>query len=265
MSVLNIIVCVKQIPDPEGPTGAFKVDSENKTVTPVGIPPMLNPFDENALEAALRIKDQHSARVTVISMGPRLARPVLKKTIAAGADALMLLADPMFADLDSESTAYVLSTAIKKIGDYDLIFTGRQAGDWDFGVTGLILAEMLGLPAANPARNVDVLGDGKGVQVEQLTSKGYDVLKMPFPALVSVSNEVGELRPTSIKAMAASGSKMKVFNAEDMEINVEKLKKRSIFDLAAAHHNRECHLLVGDSVPETCRKMACRLRDDQVL
>jgi electron transfer flavoprotein beta subunit len=100
MKELQIIVCIKQIPDPEGPADAFKVDSEAKKVIPVGIPPVINPFDENALEAALRIKNQFDAKVTVLSMGEKLAQPVLRKALAAGADDLVLLMDQHFKDLD---------------------------------------------------------------------------------------------------------------------------------------------------------------------
>jgi electron transfer flavoprotein beta subunit len=129
MKELQIIVCVKQVPDPEGPADSFKVDPEAKKVIPVGIPPVINPFDENALEAALRIKNQSNSKVTVLSMGEKLAQPVLRKALAAGADDLILLMDHHFKDLDSYSTAYVLSSAIRRIGAYDLILTGRQAGD----------------------------------------------------------------------------------------------------------------------------------------
>ena len=144
---LRIIVCIKQVLDPEAPSSTFRVDSETKRVIPPkGVPPVLNPFDENALEAALRIKDTQGAQITVISMGRNLAKPIVRKSLAAGADELILLEDDAFEDLDSYSTAYILAVAIKKNGQYDLVLCGREAADTDAGQVGSGIAEILGHP-----------------------------------------------------------------------------------------------------------------------
>ena len=111
---MNIIVCIKQVPDPESPASAFEIDSEAKQVRLKGVPPVLNPFDENALEAALRIKSVHPSKITVVSMGKTLAKPVLRKALAAGADEMFLLEDASFGDLDSYATASLLAAATKK-------------------------------------------------------------------------------------------------------------------------------------------------------
>ena len=148
-----IVVCVKQVLDPEMPRSVFKIDPQEKRVVPPrGTPPVLSPFDENALEAALRIKDQHGAKVIAMSMGSTLAQPVLRKTLAAGADELILLEDPAFQDVDSFASAGILAAAIRKIGDVDLVFTGRQAADWDSGITGCAIAEELGVPCITVVR-----------------------------------------------------------------------------------------------------------------
>ena len=144
---MNIIVCTKQVIDPEAPPSAFKVDAVNKVVLlPPDIAPVLDPYSEYALEAALRLKDAYGGRVTAISLGADLARDVAKKPLSMGADELILLEDEAFAGGDSWSTAYALAMAIKKIGDYDLILCGRQAADWDAGQVGTGIAELLGLP-----------------------------------------------------------------------------------------------------------------------
>ena len=141
--MLNIIVAIKQVLDPEAPPSIFKIDPEAKRVIPAaGIPPVLNPYDENALEAALRIKDIHQSRITAISMGAKLAKAVLRKCLAAGADELIMLEDQAFGSLDGNTTAYILATAITKIG-YDLVLTGRQAADTDAGQVGSGIAEFL--------------------------------------------------------------------------------------------------------------------------
>lgn len=264
MKTLQIIVCVKQVPDPEGPADAFKVDSEAKKVIPVGIPPVINPFDENALEAALRIKNQFDAKVTVLSMGEKLAQPVLRKALAAGADDLILLMDQHFKDLDSYSTAYVLASAIRKIEAYDLILTGRQAGDWDFGVTGLLIAEMLQIPVINLAQKVEIR-DGC-VFVEKLCDDGYEVIKANMPALVTVSGELGELRYISVRALQAVSKKpIKIFNALDIELDLQKLTHRKIYNLFAFHDERQCKFAEGESSQEKGENLAILMKKEGLI
>jgi electron transfer flavoprotein beta subunit len=197
-------------------------------------------------------------------MGEKLAQPVLKKALAAGADDLILLMDDHFKDLDSYSTAYVLSEAIKKIGAYDMILTGRQAGDWDFGVTGLLIAEILQIPTVNLARKIEVRGDW--VFVEKLCEDGYEVVKSKMPLLVTVSSEVGELRYVSIQAFRAVSKKpVKILNAGDLELNLKKLTYRTILNLYAFHDERQCRLIEGESAEEKGAKLALTLRQDRVI
>ena len=133
---MNIIVCAKQVMDPETPASAFRVDQEaKKVVSAQGIPPVVNGFDEQAVEAALRLKDSQGANVTVIAMGDSFVLDVIKKPLSMGCDELILLQDAAFENQpDAFFVASVLAAAIKKIGEYDLILCGRQASDWDMGV-----------------------------------------------------------------------------------------------------------------------------------
>ena len=199
---VNIIVCVKQVLDPEMPASAFKVDPETKRVVESqGTPPVLNGFDENAVEAALRIKDAVGAHVTALSMGRSFVMDVVKKPLSMGADELVLLQDDSFHDLDSYATATVLSEAIRKIGDYDLILAGRQASDWDNAQVPLGIAEMLDLPCLTVAQKVDV-ADGT-VSVQQVVPDGYRELEADLPALVTVTNELGEPRYATLRGIMA--------------------------------------------------------------
>lgn len=264
MKQLQIVVCIKQVPDPEGPASSFEVDPVVKKVVPVGIPPVINPFDENALEAALRLKEQHGARVVAISLGEKLSKPVLSKAYAAGADDLILLEDPSYKDLDSYSTAYMLSKMITKVESYDLILTGRQAGDWDFGVTGLLIAEMLQIPCINLARKVSIVDSN--VFVEKLKPYGYDVVSAAMPALVTVSSEVGELRYTSVRSLkSVSGKPVKVYNADDLDGGREKLETRRIFSLFPYHIQRECKFIEGGSSAEKGENLIIRLRQEKLI
>src|SRR5690348_6553484 len=156
---MNIIVTVKQVPDPDVPPSHFKVDeAAKKVVPPAGVAPIMNGYDGNALEAALRLKEKHGGKVTVVTLGTAEARDVLKRAIAMGADAAVLIDDPTVRDGDSSVTARALAAAIRKIGDYDLILAGRQASDTDAGQVHLGIAELLDLPTVMPAIAIEANG-----------------------------------------------------------------------------------------------------------
>ena len=264
--MISIIVCMKQVLDPEAPTSAFQVDPEaRRVISPRGTPPVLNPFDENALEAALRIKDAQGAKITVVSMGRSLARPVVKKSLAVGADELVLLEDDDFEDLDSYSTAYILAVAIKKVGEYDLIFCGRQAADTDAGQVGSGIAEILGIPSITLARKVEA-GNGK-VRVERVISDGYEVIEAPTPVLVTASNEIGELRSATIKQiMAAQKKPTTVWNAQDLGVDASRMKRASLLRLSTpARQKAKCHIVKGESLEEAGVKLATILREAKII
>ena len=246
MTHMKIIVCAKQIPDPEAPLSDVTVDTEKLEVM-VDAPQVISPFDENALEAAVRLKEDLGGGITVLSLGRKVSDTVLRKTIAAGADELILLQDDRFEKLDSYSTATALAKAIGKIGDFDLVLTGRQAGDWDSGQVGLILGEMLGLPCISLARNIQV--EEGSVVVEKSVPEGYERVKAPMPALITVSNEVGELRyisRTKMLKMMRGARKIPTWNADDMGVDTGGLRKMGIETLSSPPDmGRDCRFIEG--------------------
>ena len=135
---INIIVLAKQVPDPEGPPTSFEVNTEERRVTARGIPPVINPFDENALEAAIRIKEGQGGKITLLTLGSGISKAVILKAVAAGADESFLVEGDEFDAplLDSSASAHLLAAAVKKIGEYDLILSGRQASDTNAGQVG---------------------------------------------------------------------------------------------------------------------------------
>lgn len=156
---MKIIVTVKQVPDPDIPPTHFKVDeAARKVVQPSGVAPVMNGYDGNALEAALRLKEKHGGTVTVLTVGGAEARDTLKRAIAMGADSAVHVNDPALADADSATTATVLAAAIRKVGEYDLILAGRQASDTDAGQVPLGVAELLGLPSVAPVIAIEPSG-----------------------------------------------------------------------------------------------------------
>src|SRR6056297_553406 len=136
---MKIIVCVKQVPD----TTEVKIDSETNTLIRKGVPSIVNPFDRNALEAAVQLKEEHGGTVIVLSMGPPQAKDALKECLSVGADEAYLVSDKAFSGADTLATSYTLAAAIKKIGNYDLIICGKQAIDGDTAQVGPEIAEHL--------------------------------------------------------------------------------------------------------------------------
>jgi len=266
---MNMIVCIKQVLDPEAPPASFKIDpSNNKVVPPPGVSPVISPFDENAVEAALKIKDAQGGKITVISLGVNLLRDVVKKPLSMGADELILLEDEAFADGDSWSTAYALAMAIKKIGDYDLIFCGRQAADWDAGQVGSGIAEILGLPSVTIAQKIDVT-DSKA-RVERVTSDGYEVVEVPLPALITVSNELGEPRYPTIKGiMAAKRKQPVVWKPADIGVDPSQVgaagQHTKLVKLFQPVRESKCEIIEGESPEEAGVNLALKLREAKIL
>ena len=266
---MNMIVCVKQVIDPEAPPASFKIDSaSNKVVPPPGVSPVISPFDEQAVEAALRIRDAQGGKITVISMGVNLLRDVVKKPLAMGADELILLEDDAFTEGDSWSTAYALAMAIKKIGDYDLIFCGRQAADWDAGQVGSGIAEILGLPSVTVAKKVET-ADGKA-KVERVTADGYEVVEVSLPALITVSNELGEPRyPTMKGIMAAKKKEPAIWKPADIGVEPAQVgtagRRTRIVKLSQPVREGKCEIISGETPEEAAVGLATKLREAKIL
>jgi electron transfer flavoprotein beta subunit len=264
MKNINIIVCAKQIPDPEAPLSDVSVDSNNKEII-VDAPLVINPFDENALEAAIQIKEKMDAKITVLSLGKKVSDTVMRKVLAAGADELILLQDYKFEKLDSHSTACALADAINKIGKYDLILTGRQAGDWDSGQVGLILGEILNIPCINMARHISITDES--VRVHKSIPVGYEKVKAKMPALITVSNEVGELRYISrmkMMKMLRGAASIPSWSGEDFDLSSDKLIKMGIVELLSpADMARDCEFIQGTDINEQAEKLATIFKELQ--
>src|SRR5712691_4470089 len=153
---MDIVVTVKQVPDPDIPPTHFKIDeAANKVVPPAGVAPVMNRYDAHALEAALRLKEQLGGKVTVVSLGPDSARDSLKRAIAMGADAAVHVNDPTLNDADSTTTARALAAAIKKLDHVDLVLCGRKDSDTDCGQVHIGIAAQLCLPSFSPFQKID--------------------------------------------------------------------------------------------------------------
>jgi electron transfer flavoprotein beta subunit len=266
---MNIIVCVKQVADPEAPSDSFRLDTNKNVLVPSPqVLKVLNPFDEQAVEAALRIKDKSGARVIALSLGNELDRVVTKKPVFMGADELILLEDAAFAGGDSWSTAYALVAAIKKIGNYDLILCGRQAADWNAGQVGLGIAELLNLPSVTVAKKIET-ADGKA-KVERVTSNGYETVEVSLPAVITVSNEIGEARYPAVKNIRMA-NKIEPIVWKPADIGIEpsdagnKGRRLKLLKLFQPVHEGTCEILEGETMEEMAENLALTLRRAKIL
>ena len=256
---MNILVCVKQVPDPETPPAGFKVDpAAKRAIQPLGTAPVISPFDENAAEAALRVKDKYGGTVAVLTMGPPAAEDVLRHAMALGADDGFLLHSPAIEEFDSYSIAHILSAAIKKIGSFDLILCGREAADWNAGQVGLGIAEFLGMPCVTLAKKIEVIENK--LKVERVIPGSFEVVEVPLPALLTVTNELGLPRYPNLKGiMAAKKKQIKALTIQDIGLETSSLASPDslrLLDLFVPVRERQCHLFQADSVEEAAAALA---------
>ncbi|MCL1921180.1 MAG: electron transfer flavoprotein subunit beta/FixA family protein [Kiritimatiellaeota bacterium] len=190
---MHVIVCVKQVPD----TTNVRINPETNTLMREGVESIMNPYDEYALEEALKLKDRHGARVSVISMGPPQADVVLREALARGADDGVLLTDRAFAGADTLATSYAIAQAIKKINpNPDLVFFGKQAIDGDTAQVGPGVSEFLGCTLVTYVQALSVEGDT--FTVETHMDEGTDVLEGKLPAVMTVVKEASTPRFASL-------------------------------------------------------------------
>jgi electron transfer flavoprotein beta subunit len=195
----NIIVLAKQVPDTRNVgKDAMKADG---TVNRGALPAIFNPEDLNALEQALGIKDQYpGTKITVLTMGPSRAAEILREGLFRGADDGVLLTDRAFAGADTLATSYALSMAIRKLGDFDLIISGRQAIDGDTAQVGPQVAEKLGISQVTYAEAIESI-DGKRIRVKRRLENGVEVVEAPLPLLITVNGTARACRPRNAKLL----------------------------------------------------------------
>jgi electron transfer flavoprotein beta subunit len=267
---MHIVVLVKQIPDPEAAFSMLKVDEESRRMlAPPGMPLVMSPFDEQALEAALRVRDElGQARITAVSAGPDSARNVLKHALAMGADDALLLREDTLENAGPEVTAYVLSKAVKSLGEPDMVLAGRQAADWDAGIVGCAVGELLGLPVITFACKVKA--GARTLIVTRVLDDGFETLEADLPALVTVSNELGEARKPSLReTMRAARKPLVVKSAADLGLDLREIDRlsarRARRRLFVPERGNRCELVSGETAAEQAALLARRLREAGLL
>jgi electron transfer flavoprotein beta subunit len=209
---MHIIVCVKQVPDAKD----VRLDPKTNTLAREGVESIMNPYDRHALEEAVAIKEQLGGTVTVLTMGPPQAEAVLREAIACGADDGILVSDRAFAGADTWATSYTLAKAVEAIGPCDLVLCGKQAIDGDTAQVGPGLARRLDLPYVTCVQKTRQV-TAAAIEVERMMDDGFDVVRLPLPALMTVVKDINEPRVASLKGkMKAKKAVIKKMTATDI-------------------------------------------------
>lgn len=259
---MKIIACVKQVPD-----SAAKVAVENGKVSWGDAPLVINPWDEYAVETALKQKEAFGGDVIVISMGGESSKEALKHALAMGASNAILISDPSLANADSLVTSQVLAAAIKKVGDVDLAFFGRQAIDGDVGVTAAQTARVLGWPAFTLVSLIVSLDPGsKTLRVERSIEEGRQVVEGKLPAVVSVVKDIGEPRyPSFMGIRKASRAEIPTWSLSDLGISAPQPAVSWPEILNPPKREVLTEVISGSSPQETAEKLADKILEEKVL
>jgi electron transfer flavoprotein beta subunit len=211
---MNIVVCVKQVPDT---ATERKLRSDDNTLDRDAVDGVVNELDEYAVEEALKLKEAHGGEVTVLTMGPARATETIRKALAMGADKAVHLTDDALHGSDALSTSYAMAQVLKKIG-FDLVILGSESTDARTGVLAAMLAERLGTSQLTLANKVDV--EGTSISIQRITDYGFDKVEASLPAVVSVVEKINEPRYPSFKGiMAAKKKPVETLAVGDAEID----------------------------------------------
>ena len=259
---MKIIVCVKQVPD-----SAAKVVVDDGQVTWGDAPLVINPWDEYGVEAALVQTEKNGGDVIVVSLGAENATEALKHALAMGCQEAVLISDTAMANADSQAVARVLGAAIKKIGDADMVFFGRQAIDGDMGVTAAQTARVLGWPVVSLVSVISAVSPEEGTfRVERATEEGRQIVDGKLPAVVSVGKDIGEPRyPSFMGIRKASRANIPVWSLNDLGMDAPK----SVVSWPVVENppTREVttEIITGDSVQEIASELANKIMAEKVL
>jgi electron transfer flavoprotein beta subunit len=256
---LNIVVCIKQVPD-----SAAKVVAEGGQVSWGDAPLVVNPWDEFAVEAALVLQESAGGEVTAISVGGESSKEALKTALAMGCGQAILISDPTLKDADSQAIAHVLAAAINKVGDINLTFFGKQAIDGDMGVTAAQTARCLGWPVLSAVSVISA--DASVIHVERSIEEGRQVVECKLPAVISVSKDIGEPRyPSFMGIRKASRATIPEWNLSDLDMETPPSIVRWPEVMNPPVREITTEIITGDSPQEIAEKLVDKILEEKVL
>ena len=258
---MNVIVCIKQVPN----TTQVRINPETNTLIREGVESVINPFDMYAIEEGIRIREKHGGKVTVVTMGPPQAESALREAIALGCDDAILLSDRYFAGSDTWATSYVVSQAIKKIGNYDIVLCGKQASDGDTAQVGPGISTFMDIPQVTYVKKIEEI-KSNNARVERMMEEGYEVIETSLPCLLTVVKEINEPRLASLKGkMRSKKAEITRWTADDLNCDFDKIgldgSPTRVVKIFTPPPRKGGVILQGD-VPEIVEKLASELKSE---
>jgi electron transfer flavoprotein beta subunit len=261
---MNILVCLKQILDPEIPARDFRIDPVKREAERGAANLVTNIFCENTLETALQFREQLSdAKITVLSYGAATAEDSLRKALAMKADAAALVINDGNQNPDPLTTARVLAAAIRKLGPFDLIMVGREAGDWGAGQTGGLVAEELRLPCVSFVDRIEA-SDGK-LRLKRQTDTGWELLEAETPVVVSVTNDEHNVPriPKVRDVMMSFRQPLTQWTLDDLDIAADEARAGNSYyevaELSIPQKETRCEFVSGETLDERVETLAKRI------
>jgi electron transfer flavoprotein beta subunit len=260
---MNILVCMKQILDPEIPARDFRIDRDRREAERGSAALVTNIFCENALETALQFREAHGGKITAITCGSETGEEVLRKALALRADEAVLIASPA-ANPDPLFVAKTLAGAIKKIGSVDIVLVGREAGDWGAGQTGGLLAEELGAPCIAFAESFEPAAEPGKVRVKRQTDNGWELLESTTPLVVTITNHEHNVPriPKTRDVMQSYKKPLTKWNVSDLGIDpLTSNTYYKVADLFVPQKETRCEFIAGDSLETKIDAFAKRVSE----
>ena len=248
---MRAVVCLKQVIDPLTPATSLVLDAQGKKIRAgVAAPPVINGFDEQGIEAALRLRETiKDLEIVCVAVGERFNNDVMKRALAVGADQLILVQDPSLDTWNSYPIASALAAAIRQVGGADLVLCGRQGSDWDNGLVPYILADLLAMPLLTLAKRLSVT-DGKRVVVERVLADGSVTMEADLPVVVTVTSELGALRMPSVAArLTAARKQPRQLTLADLGVAAAPSPAPEVIDLAIPATGRSCTFIEAADGP----------------
>ncbi len=261
---MNIVVCIKQILDPEIPARDFKIDAARREAQRGSANLVPNIFCENALETALQFREAHGGKITAVTCGPEGAEDVLRKALALKADDAVLVVNEAASNPDSLFVAKALAAAIHKIGSVDVVLTGREAGDWGAGQTGGLLAEELGVPCVSFAENFEPGSAASSVKVKRQTDTGWELIEAQAPVVITITNHEKNVPriPKTRDVMQSYRKPISKWTLAELGLDAGTANAYSIVaDLIIPTKESQCEFVSGETLEEKIDAFAHRVTE----
>jgi len=263
---VRIVVCLKQILDPEVPAKDFRVDPTTKRPIQGNAKLVVDSYSENALEVGIQLKEKSGGKLVAVCVGDKRADEVLRRALALTADEAIRAWDPAWQELDAAAVAHVLARAIRATGGADVVLLGRQSGDVERGLVGPMLAEELGAPCVTVATGAEPAGDR--LRVRREAEGGYEAVEVPLPAVLTVTNDEANVpRLPKVKdVMMATRKPVKVLGTGDLQLDPSRMDPGVVLtDLYVPEMDSTCEFVEGDDGPAKATALATLLRERKIL